>query len=403
MKTMMFLGLLLLSTVSWAQECKSKNHIFLLHGIGGDITTFGSLPQYLNQQKLCYSAVNFLYDTGNSDLTTYDFANAFDSFVQETLKTNKVSEDDKVSLIMHSQGGIVGSLWLNKVRLENQELYKKIDSFITLSTPYWGAGIANKTNHIFYTLPENVDNPISPFGRKELEEMTYGSKTIKNLWKNYFDIFGKETHLRALAIGGIKRNHSPYIGEDDLAVSAHSSRPDHFYYSGNLSLKDKNEILPISFAKTNFIPYIAVRATHSKLDLPGVADIPAKCLTAKKCKHPSIDYIMDHLAGKKVSSKNEKFPFRKYRVHIYIEDLHKFGLTHDDVEVEYNGKLFGREKDDELSGNGQDGTFSFTGISKSIFEDVITINLTAKGKNLSTIKARVQGGYMTFIQLKVTE
>jgi hypothetical protein len=59
-------------------------------------------------------------------------------------------------------------------------VYQKIDAFITLSTPHWGAEIAYIGKHFFFTLPEGIRNPISPFGRVELNEMSYGSRTIEN-------------------------------------------------------------------------------------------------------------------------------------------------------------------------------------------------------------------------------
>src|SRR5690606_34587065 len=148
----------------------------------------------------------------------------------------------------------------SKAKSENSDLYNKVDSFITLSTPYWGSSMAIIGERFFFTLPEDVKNPLSPVGKIELQEMSYGSATIKSLQEKYDDIY-TNTHVRFLAIGGLKRDYNPIYGEDDTTVSVYSSRPDHFSLNETVHLTNENpETESSAFVKTASIPFIPVTA-----------------------------------------------------------------------------------------------------------------------------------------------
>lgn len=380
---------LFISSASVFAECASRNHIFLIHGIGGGETTFGVMDQYLNKINPCNKATVFVYSTGDSALSTYNFADDLNSFITTHYNENKISDADKISFIMHSQGGLVGSLWLLNAKYSQNELYKKVDSFITLSTPYWGSTMAIVGQKFFFTLPEEMDNPISPLGRIELQEMSFGSATISAIQQNFNDLF-LDTHVRFLAVGGLKRNYNPYYGEDDTTVSAYSSNPNHFSVdadkSGTSTIIDRSEE----------IPFIPVMATHFKIEIPGVAKLDDKCILKDECNHPSIEHIVRHLAHKKTKS-DKKHEFRKYRVHVYVNGWEEHLKDDSDLVVHLTKPHGETEKIDLDFKPGKTLSASFSGILDNTKTQNIKLEFRLKNKTLSTIKAKVKGGLSTFI------
>jgi hypothetical protein len=384
--------------------CPSFNHIFLIHGIGGNAKSFGSMENYLKSMDDCYQVHSFEYDTGNSALSTYDFSASFDQYITKKINEKVITPQDKISLIMHSQGGLVGNLWLDRVRESNTSVYQQVDAFITLSTPHWGAEIANLGKHLFFTLPEGVRNPISPFGRVELNEMSYGSRTIENLNSIFIQNL-RPTNFRPLAVGGVHKIKNKVLGEHDIVVPVFSSRPDHFVANHEIDVSEKTGLIGSSnFIKTNRIPYVTVAATHLKLDLPGIATIPAKCLEENGCDHPSLPVIVNHLKGRAIASVSEEFDH--FRSSIYLKNNSGKKIEKKDVTIEvlkneyvsipasqrlnlYRGKA---KRDDGLA-------FSFHGHSKKNGIQKIRVLLTLKNKFQREIEIPVEGGYSSFIQL----
>lgn len=386
---------------AYAKVCEGRNFIFLVHGINGSHKTFGSMATYLNQKNDCNQAEAFIYDTGNSKLSTYHFSDDLNNFIKKSIAKNNFNHKDKISLIMHSQGGIVGTLWLNKIRTSDTEMFRKVDSFITLSTPYWGSSMADIGNNFFFTLPENQDNPISPVGRTELEEMSHGSSTIKAMESIYQDVFSHK-HIRALAIGGLKRNFNAYFGEDDTTVSVYSSRPDHFSLTTKVNLDKKRDwVKKDAFTKTELIPFVAVQATHFKFDVPGVASLPSDCLTENECDHPSIGYILQHLAGEKVIAPTDEYAFRKYRVNIYIDHWKDIINHSDDVSVELTKPDGEKEIIDFKFRPGSELSSSFSGIVDNSKESLIALQLFINKKLVKIVKAPIQGGFSTFLRFEL--
>lgn len=378
---------------------KGRNFIFLIHGINGSERTFGSMEKYLNLVDSCNQAQDFVYNTGNSKLSTYHFSDDLNNFIQKSMEQSQFSEKDKISLVMHSQGGIVGTLWLNKVRQSDKELFQKVDSFITLSTPYWGSSMANLGDNFFFTLPEKLDNPISPVGRSELEEMSHGSATIKAMQKVYQDIFS-HSHIRGLAIGGLKRNYNPYFGEDDTTVSVYSSRPDHYSLDVKVFANNKLKIRKDSFSKTELVPFVPVMATHFKFDLPGVASLPSDCLVETSCNHPAIGPIIKHLTGQKIES--EELNFRKYRVNIYIEGWKELIKSSDDVTVDLVKPHGEDETVDFKFRPGNELSTSFSGVLKNAKVQTLIVKLKVNGKVVKVVETPVKGGHSSFINFDLT-
>lgn len=393
MKTLLLLTLLFKVSLSFASdECSSRNHIFLIHGISGSEKTFGVMGEYLDKLNECNITTAFEYDTGNSSLTTVNFSESLDNFIVSTTEKNKFKASDRISLIMHSQGGIVGSLWVLYAKSNRPDLYSKIDSFITLSTPYWGSSMANYGGHFFFTLPEDMDNPISPMGRLELREMNYGSVTINFLNENFDRLF-RDTHIRFLAVGGMKRGVNAYYGESDTTVSAYSSNPNHIRVKANLTDEVRLD------ENMDVVPYVPVRATHFKLEIPGVAELEKKCLTTEKCDHPSIGHIVNQLEGKELSFNKDEYTFRKYRIHLYIkgfEDIESLS----DLKVVVKRPKGSNVRLALQVRNGELLSDSLNGILNSESGEV-TLEFSLKGKKIKSLKVPVRGGFSTFIDFNL--
>ncbi len=406
MKIVWLLSLLISSSLALSQEvCTKRNFIFLIHGVGGTAKTFGSLSAILNQKDPCFLAKPFVYSTG-SNSTTADFANDFDGFVEKNLKQNNATDNDKISLIMHSQGGLVASLWLNQIKIQKPNLFAMVDAFITLSTPYWGSHMAKAGQRFLFTLPEEVDNPISPFGRKELEGMRYGSTNIKDLHNNFESIFGSESKIRKLAVGGLRSNYSSYTGEDDTTVGIYSSRPDHYKLEKSIDVNVKTgEILASQFTKTNYFQFVPVVATHFPLDVPGIANIPANCLGAlpnKKCTHPSLPLILEHLYGNTIKVQ-KSYSFKNYRVQIYLEGMKELGLKNEDAEIRiFNTQLRVLLPIRNLKrATSPEAAVTFSGALKIPKPEIAEVELKIKGLLTRTIFIPIEGGHSSIVRLKL--
>ncbi len=376
-KTLILLLILLVSFP--AISCVSKNHIFLIHGISGSINTFGSMEKYLNKIDACNVTTSFGYDTGNSKLSTYDFAQHFHEFVMAKVRAGVISDSDKISLIMHSQGGVIGNIWLNAIKQIDNNLFNKVDSFITLSTPHWGADMANLGKSVFFTLPPGMGNALSPFGRIELNEMSYGSGTIREMVWAHDNLFSSGK-VRPLALAGHKKGINIKT-ESDVVVPVYSSRADH--YKGDADLSLRSEKTKVKFIKTKKTPLVLVNATHIKMDLPGIADIPTNCLTDKLCSHPSITAITNHLKGRTTSS--DETELKQFRIGLYINNESSENFDDDDIKVEViksqNFSLSSLQ--DGYKGKAQlkDGrAFTIEGQSSKKGMQKLIINLTIKNQ-----------------------
>ena len=396
---------LFLTSFAFAQ-CETKNHIFLIHGIGGSKDTFGELEKILNKQDACYVARSFEYATG-SELTPKEFAKDFHHYVSKL----SIPVHDKISLIMHSQGGLVGSLWLANLLQEKSAVLNQVDAFITLSTPFWGASTAHVGKRLFYSLPERIDtNPVSPFGRNELNEMSFGSATIHEMSQYLEKIFSNVPHIRPLAIAGMKRVFGPLIGEDDLIVPTYSMRPNRIYLQDNLSLVKELVRSPASsFMIREEIPFLIVPADHIRLTQAGVADIPKDCVKDVNCGHPSLKPILQQLQGKLTQIKQD-ITLSRFRFTMFVNNAHDVNFNEKDLTISVAGinkdlKVPVIERFTPKLGNSKlkEGVaFTFMGKSKSFDTQFLEVTLKYKKKILKTYTAPVEAGRVTFVDVTLT-
>lgn len=369
---------------AYAQTCASRNHIFLIHGIGGTEKTFGEMDHYLEKVNPCNVATFFNYATGDSSQSTYNFSDSLDGFIQQTLARNSFGPEDRISFIMHSQGGLIGSLWLLNAKVFHPEIYAKVDSFITLSTPFYGSKIARFGRQFFFTTPADLDNPLAPMGRIELQEMSYGSPTIHAIQSNFDNIF-QNNHIRFLAIGGVKTISSPVVGEGDTTVTVYSSNPNH--YSADLSINGEDKFQRRLFV----VPFTTVEATHIPTSLPGIARIDKDCLEKERCDHPTIGHIVNQLKKPGYRPAPQNNGFKKYRLHLYVKNS-KNQITAMITKPDGGKvKLFFVEKTDQLMSSFFHDYAANSQPSEMMVEFFMGKKLPKK------TKVTVQGGFSTFV------
>lgn len=398
---------LIFSSFSVYADCTGGvHHIFLLHGVGGSKATFGSLPTLLEKEISCVRARTFEYRTG-SNLTTYDFAKDFQEFLNVE-KNKSLFPKDKISLIMHSQGGLVGSLWLKNFASTDPYLKHQISSFITLSTPFWGADTAHIGKMLFYSLPFER-NFLSPFGKNELNEMSYGSSTIMDLAENLEATWEKFPNIRPLIVAGMKRLYGPRLLEDDVVVPTYAMNPSRYYLSETLNLFDKPTLVPAkSFLKSREQKMIVVSADHIKLTQNGVADIPKACLSDIKCGHPSLKHILSQLRGE-VVKQEKNYPLSRFRVTLVFNNPELLNYDEKDLSLVV-GKLSADvqvpmiERLNPFNGNAQRQkgfAFSFSGIGKN-GEKEVSVMLKYRNQVLKTYEVPVKAGTSSFIDVTLS-
>ncbi|WP_408098268.1 hypothetical protein ACJVC5_04970 [Peredibacter sp. HCB2-198] len=399
---MKFLFCFLFLTSFAFAECVSKNHIFLIHGIGGGKGTFGSLEKILNAQNECYQARSFEYDTG-SERTPKEFALDFHKY----LSSFPIAPQDKISLVMHSQGGLVGTLWLNHLLSEKKEIVKQVDAFITLSTPFWGANTAHVGKVLFYSLPEKVEtNPVSPFGRNELNEMSFGSATIHEMSQSLESIFASIPNLRPLAVAGMRRKPGPKLGEDDLIVPTYSMRPNRIYLKDDVQLYNRIARSPAAFIQTNEVPFVMVPADHIRLTQAGVAYIPEKCEKDLECGHPSLKFILDQIKGAQVG-KGSDYDLARFRFTMFVTNPDNLDYENKDLTIEVSGldkktKVPLMERFTPKLGNAKlkEGlAFTFRGSTKELGTTSLEITLKYKNRAIKTYTAPIEAGRATFLDV----
>lgn len=401
-KKLILLLLILLPAGVLARPCLKMHHIFLIHGIGGSAKTFGSLADYLNALDSCHLARAFEYETG-SGLEPKEFSNHFNTFVEGQLREGMIDRSDKISLIMHSQGGIVGAFWIKQLLLSQSDLLFQIDSFITLSTPFWGAEMANLGKKLFFTLPQHVENPLSPFGREELNQMSFGSDNIRTILSSFRSLFDHNL-IRPLAIGGFHEKGSEIIGEGDVVVPIYSSRPDHYQLERITSLKREfDSIESDEFRKLTKIPFVSVPAAHIRMDLPGIADLPKSCVHSKKCLHPAVEHIVRHLRGQTIEVKH--LDLKTFRISLFVNNLDQFNLSQKDLEINIVHRGPSSIKPSltySAPAKRQDGaSFTIEGKLKASQTNVITLNLSIKNYIQRNITVPIEGGYSSLVSLEL--
>lgn len=299
-------------------------------------------------QHTDWQFTSFAYETGSKTKDVIDFSIELGDFIDNKFKANGgLFPEDKFSLIMHSQGGLIGlNLILNSFKNDphyHPELKNHLDAFITLGTPYWGAKIAIFANRMMPFL-SYLKIPLSnKFGTEELKDMELASdfsafmreelispnnrgviKEIKEQAR--FLIFSGVTE-RLNFLAPLASGKGRY--EDDTAVPIPSSRLDFFYYAD--SENHHTEVSADEFKQTGMVDpdnYVVVNAFHSspfpqKASMPGIAKLPDRCanISYLDCDHPTYPLLVQHL-------------FKIERSPAFVRDLTSFAI---DLKLKFHG------------------------------------------------------------------
>lgn len=338
-KSIFILGLFsLLSPVILAEESCSEGvqNQIIIHGIGGSKSSFGFMNQVLDKNLTCSKSHFFEYDTQNSQLTTLDFAIQLDRFLNSIPKT----KEKDLNFIMHSQGGLVGLTFLinsfNKTHGFNFENLKRINKFVSMSTPFWGSDFALMGQSVFFSF-DFESNGISPFGKTQLRDMKYGSEFFKNQITTFFQSkesdflkFLKE-EIQILNISGMApysrrlfSNGGTQFFEGDLIVNIPSMTLNTLSASANNlnyveNLPQVLETKESSFAKQAYVIGTHMDVYSGTLGY-GIVDTPEDCLSPEECDHPGFNTLFGFLSKDEVKTNAQISKMVKgFELHVQIE------------------------------------------------------------------------------------
>ncbi len=331
--------------------------IITVHGIGGSSKTFGYMSDALLkhmkdvQPQYDLQVIKFDYLTGDKKLSTYDFAKSLSTKIDNFfVKNGGLIPEDKISLITHSQGGLVSIIWyldsllthtatddLSFSDTQLAQYARQIDGIVSLGSPFWGSKLAagsQSDNSVINWVGKQL-----PFGFTELKEMSFSSDTIFKFRRRAISIDKKEDSdqyikARFLNVAGIvpdkisahaaakidssfkkfwmqaSTNFLKTIGfggehyESDTAVIIPSARLDFIYGEALNKNYEPDEVLEFKdFQQTKYmqntdVPFLLVRAVHASPninDFYDVVEIPKFCLVPNLCDHPTYKFVVKHL------------------------------------------------------------------------------------------------------------
>lgn len=360
MKLCLLSAIVLLLNISTAWSQNPKHYVFLIHGIASGPQTFGIMKEALKRESYGFDQhkdwqfTSFAYETGNDSKNVLTFAQELGDFIALKFKNNGgLHPGDKFSLVMHSQGGLIGlNFLLNSFKNNpsfHPELKSHIDAFISLGTPYWGAKLAIFANRIKPIL-KYLKSPLpDKFGNEELTDMELASDFSAQMRSILISPLNRRVlqeikdKVRFLIFSGVTESLNflaPIASgkkrfEDDMAVPIPSSRMDFIYYS---DLNNYHEHVSASdFEQTNLIApenYVVVNAFHAspfpqKKRLPGIAKIPERCayISYRDCTHPTYQSIVQHL-------------FQVDRSPAFVRKLTSFAI---DLKLNFYGRIVYRK------------------------------------------------------------
>ncbi|MCK5581311.1 MAG: hypothetical protein KAJ18_08570 [Candidatus Omnitrophica bacterium] len=436
----------------WRSSKKPKHVIFLIHGIAGNKTHFGymakALARTLNKKDPSrrYIVRSIEYDTGNNDKTPYDFAKDVDLQIKRITASAKFKKDDKISLIMHSQGGLIGSIWvfqslMNTPGYSTPETIAHLDSFITLGTPFWGAKTAQWGSEIKnLTSQIGVDIPL-PFGKNELEQMAFGSDTIFDFrmamidpqYQKHIDYL--KQNVKFLNVVGVANLLNPlgiFVSgtgqyEDDGAVPLASARFNFLYTQSIKSKYSSGDVTTLEkIKKIDIAPYVIVNAMH-RSPLPelenfaGIAQIPEDCIKNESCRHPAFSYLWNTLLGNPVQQLDDNLgDFKTFLldINIRVASENKYSckdlkveffkldgspLNNSNIEISKFFELYSHGKNDSKKYPNHCRFYAMGSIKKTLESRTEAVLIKISGENLKTrfIEMQVKEGYSSFVDINL--
>lgn len=297
--------------------------VFFIHGLEGGTETFADMPELLEEtfntpgQAPVIRSVRLLYSTQDPKANTADFVKQ----IHEQIMANMPDKKAPYSLIMHSQGAIIGREYIDNcmgkgsMQLSNgsewrgcsQQAPPNLKHFITLAGAFWGSPVANAMTNGNWLLGMFGDG----LSRQD-HDLAIGSK---NLVEDRIDIiidqlihrrfFPQQTRVMAV-VGDVSTNLpqfkllEPFVGsavgdsETDLAVEASYASPN-FLFHYIVGAKDVQ-------AETHVADHVEtyyVTQPHTDMDplLGPVADGMAAVRRGKSDNHAAFQLILRELTN----------------------------------------------------------------------------------------------------------
>lgn len=341
------------------QNYKPRHVIITVHGLSGNALTWGDFEpitkNYLSLINPDYEVIvsNFVYPTGKSEkLSTFDFANDLNRHIESLFRDRPLQPDDRISLVGHSQGGLVSYIWFFS-RIMNdhldQKYIKQVDNIITLGTPFWGSKLAS------ILTDKNAPNIVplvnllaaTPITRKELLDMSFGSDVVHKFRQLAIQIDtdpGLEQKLEALPVrfvnimGILPKNKKDVFANDnsnnvsqfarkalgmiynifedsstgrdrvesDIAVMIPSGHWDFIYSKPQVVSPGANRIAETEFknfshltnrARSSFLFTESVHLPFDNDNTLSMAYINKTCEQPETCNHPTYRYVLEQLAN----------------------------------------------------------------------------------------------------------
>lgn len=343
-------------------ERSAKHYIFSLHGLGGGQQTFGALLSAMENHlevvdpKFDVITKPFYYGTGLQDAQVPKFIADFESFLAAFFNEHELSPKDKISLVTHSQGGLIATLWYAKAISgadQKQLLFaSKVSSLVTAGTPFWGSSIAHViSDQLPYKWMKYLVYKLMAVGGIEVRDMSTASQNIFNFFREKSSAnFEYLENPRMLNIVGVTpgwqvkkigNHYDSYLKrrlnmgnrwESDQVVSVPSARLGFLFYSDSINKSIYGEIKSeISEEQFNYSQYFSrdpelrlAEAVHipTSEDVYGIARIPEKCLKAENCDHPTYAMMFRHVS--QCEEKNSSCDMEQYqhlRTQLFKDDL----------------------------------------------------------------------------------
>lgn len=337
----------------------AKHYVFTVHGLAGDSTTFGELlpilKNHLEYVDPKYEVVTqtFMYGTGRMDADVPMFVTSFEKFMFDYFVVHPLGKNDKISIVCHSQGGLVTTLWYAKTIAgtnERQiEIANHVKTIVTEGTPFWGSGIAHIINDkLPFEWMQNLVYKIMAVGKLEVRDMSLASNRI-------FDFFREKAMARVeqlhtpymLNISGVAakapKSHRFNIGErweSDKVVHVPSTRLGFYFYSDSINqyvyekVSDNIELKDFGYSQyfSHDPEFKLIETVHTTMgETLGMAVVPQHCIDAAKCDQPTYAPVFTHLSRcetKESSCDQGRYEFLRGRLY---RDDQSFGKSSHDA------------------------------------------------------------------------
>jgi pimeloyl-ACP methyl ester carboxylesterase len=329
---------------------KQKHYVFSIHGLGGEPKSLGQLmpllEEHLTQVDPNTEVItkDFDYSGGEKGADVERFVSQFENFLSKELADVTSDSRDKVTLVTHSQGGLIGTLWYLKaiagVDLKQKMFAERVNGFVAIGVPFWGS----KTTFILkdFIPTEYLQKTIFSALKISDEEVTDITASSEKLY-GYFQKFASRNYVnsyydpRMLSVIGVvpdarfdKPAQKSFFGffsdiknkftsvfdnrlnlgerwESDQAVNVSSGRLGFYYYSDTLYQqilqKKPTEITMKDFDYSRFFKtdpkVIYTQAVHSYASNHpkfAMANVPEECFQPAQCEQVAYVDVFKHVA-----------------------------------------------------------------------------------------------------------